>query len=116
MREAVQFLTDQDKCGVYLPTDKCSKTNKPVWEVFKSKHSKARTPSDEALPTYPTTPDLVDLDITSDVVERVASKLSGSAGLGGVDALDLKHWLLSFGKVSMHLREVCTNHASWLGK
>jgi hypothetical protein len=42
----------------------------------------------------------VDVDITEDVVETVARRLSGSTGAGGVDAQAVSHWLLQFGKMS----------------
>jgi hypothetical protein len=42
----------------------------------------------------------VPVEITGDVVERVALKLSGAAGPGGTNAVDLRNWLLRFGEES----------------
>jgi hypothetical protein len=47
-------------------------------------------------------------DMTSEV------GLSGSAGPGGVDSVDLQNWLLRFGKESLALREEIAEWASWL--
>jgi hypothetical protein len=38
-------------------------------------------------------------------VDDVASGLSGGAGPGGTDAVDLKNWLLRFGSESEFLRD-----------
>ena len=46
---------------------------------------------------YKTTPVLFPVDITEDVVELVAKKLSGSAGPGDTHLDALQGWLLKFG-------------------
>jgi len=46
----------------------------------------------------------VPLNVTATDVEKVASKLSGAAGPSGVDAVDLRNWLLRFGAESEALR------------
>ena len=58
---------------------------------------------------YNSTPCLVPSLITEDVVQEVASKLSGSAGLGGVDSIQLKHLLLKHGKASSKLQKAVAN-------
>jgi hypothetical protein len=42
-------------------------------------------------------PESVLIEITGNMVEDVASLLSGGAGPGGPDGADLKNWLLRFG-------------------
>jgi hypothetical protein len=54
---------------------------------------------------YEEVPEAVPLVITGDVVEKVASRLSGGAGPGGSDAVDLRNWLLRFGAESEALRD-----------
>jgi hypothetical protein len=49
-----------------------------------------------------------------DVVKDVASRLSGGAGPGGTDAIDLKNWLLRFGAESKSLRDSLAGLAKWL--
>jgi hypothetical protein len=54
---------------------------------------------------YGNVPEPVPVEITADVVEDVASRLSGGAGPGGTDAVNLKNWLLRFGAESEFLRD-----------
>ena len=71
-------------------------------EVLKSKHPPLRDPtqlgSEEGVfEPYPTLPKAMPMCITQDIVETVASKLSGAAGPGGTDGEELKSWLLQYG-------------------
>ena len=52
------------------------------------------------------TPEFVDLSITAEHVEKVASHLSGGAGLTGFDSAALKGLLLAHGQASQRLRVV----------
>ena len=65
-------------------------------------------------PSYGYTPTAIPVDTTRETVEKVASALSGSAGPGGTDAVDLRNWLLRFGKESDALWEEMAAWASWL--
>ena len=56
----------------------------------------------------------MELDITTEHVATVASKMSGSAGLGGVDSSSLQHWLLKFGTASAALRKAVAEMTDWL--
>ena len=47
----------------------------------------------------------VPVDCDAETVEEVASKLRGGAGPSGVDAIQLKNWLLWHGRASQVLRE-----------
>ena len=59
--------------------------------------SKACTPTEASLDSYPDRPpELVPVDITDDVVTAVAGRLSGGSGPGGTDSVSLQHWLLRF--------------------
>ena len=42
-------------------------------------------------------PEIVTLEFTKDEVTWVTSKLSGASGAPGVEAIDLRNWLLCFG-------------------
>jgi hypothetical protein len=48
------------------------------------------------------------------MVKKIAPWLSGSAGPGGVDSVDMQNWLLRFGKESLALQEEIAKWASWL--
>ena len=72
------------------------------------------TIGDSVFETYEATPQAIPLEITAEVVEAVASKLSGAAGRGGTDAVALQNWLLRFGSESEQLRLEMSAWASWL--
>jgi hypothetical protein len=123
LRSAVRSLTQQDQGGVLQPDDLCSKTGKPVLAVLRSKHPKMRDPQPDmtdpdrgSFEPYDEVPEPIPLVISGDVVEQVASRLSGGAGPGGSDAVDLRNWLLRFGAESEALRDaladICTMMAN----
>ena len=59
-----------------------------------------------AIHTYDTTQSLIDLDFTEDTVESLASKISASTDLSGMDPVQLKHLLLQHGGTSETLCQV----------
>ena len=52
--------------------------------------------------------------IMEDAVEKVAGKLTGRAGLTGLDSFMMKELLLKHGQASAHLRSAVSNLESWL--
>jgi xanthine dehydrogenase molybdopterin-binding subunit B len=83
-----------EKGGALLPEDKDDKTGDTVLDVLQSKHPAARVPDTSIMEEYNTLPDFVEIDITEEVVEKVAHRLTGSAGPGRSDLSALQHWLL----------------------
>jgi hypothetical protein len=122
LRKAVRKATSRDGGGVLQPDDACTKTGRPVIDVLREKHPKMRDPGTIDLDDndrgvfepYEAIPEAVPLSITADTVEKVAPKLSGSAGLGGTDAVDMRSWLLRFGTQSERLRHVLATFTEWL--
>ena len=121
IRPAVRNLTSRDQGGVLQPDDACTKTGQPVLEVLRGKHPPMRDPAPDledpdrgSFEPYPSLPEPVPVEITGDVVEKVASKLSGAAGPGGTDAIDLRNWLLRHGAESEFLRNSLASIAEWL--
>ena len=53
-----------------------------------------------AFEDYGEVPETVPLDFSEDDVTWVASKLSGTAGLLGEEAIEIRSWLLRFGCVA----------------
>jgi hypothetical protein len=105
IRSAIRTLTRREGGGVLEPDTACTKTGLPVLEVLRSKHPAMRDPNPAdigvgAFESYEDTPQPIPQDITGDIVEEVASKLSGGAGPGGTDAVALQSWLLRFGAES----------------
>jgi di/tripeptidase len=72
LRTLVWWVTKQEKGGVLIPEDTDEKTGKKVIDVLRSKHPDARVPDASELENYETVPDFVDLDITNEVVKKVA--------------------------------------------
>ena len=119
LRVAVRFATNRDGGGVLQPDDPCTKTGRPVLEVLRDKHPAMRVPDAtslqrEAFESYDSTPEPVPLNITPEIVEKVACRLSGGAGPSGTDSVDLRNWLLRFGAESAGLRRELALHAEWL--
>ena len=114
LRSAVRYITEREAGGVLMPDEVDGKSGDPVADVLRSKHPEARTPDAAELEAYDEVPDFVDLDITPTVVEKVARRLSGSAGPGGTDSIALQHWLLRFGESSKRLRAVVAEFAGWM--
>jgi hypothetical protein len=119
LRAATRNLTNRDGGEVLKPDDTCTKTGRPVVEVLHSKHPELREPpsvgsATGAFEPYGNTPQPIPVDITAEDVEAVATRLTGAAGPGGTDAVDLRNWLLRFGKESEALREEMALWASWL--
>jgi hypothetical protein len=72
-----------------------------VWQVLQEKHPALCNPvtvgdADGAFKPYPDLPAPIPVCITQDDVEAVSSRLSGAAGPGGTDAVELSNWLLRY--------------------
>ena len=59
-------------------------------------------------------PKIVPLNFTEDDITWVASKFSGAVGELGVEAIELRNWLLCFGCVSEELRVVVASLEVWI--
>ena len=71
-------------------------------------------PGLESLEDFEETPEFVDLSITAEHVEKVASHLSDGAGLSGFNSAALKSLLLAHGQASQRLRVVFARFIEWL--
>ena len=65
-------------------------------EILESKHPIGRDVEISSLPIFEFCPELINIEVTEDSVEKVARKLSGSAGLSGIDSVYMSHWLLKY--------------------
>ena len=102
LRQAVRNFTNRGTGGVLQPSEPCTKTGRPVLDVLKEKHPPLQDvpidgPPGSAFEPYDTVPTPLTVYITDEILETVASRLSGAAGPSGTDATDLKGWLLRFG-------------------
>jgi hypothetical protein len=119
LRSAVRNLTSREAGGVLSADGICSKTGRPVVDVLREKHPDIRDPpsvggATGAFERYPLLPTAIPVCVTGDTVEQVAAKLSGAAGPGGTDAVDLRSLLLRFGTESAAFREEMAAWASWI--
>ena len=119
LRAACRTLTDRDGGGVLGPNDVCTKTGVPVLEALRAKHPPLRDPTSVGLEggafePYDRAPTQVPVVVTADVVEDVASRLSGSSGPSGTDAVELRNWLLRYGGSSAALRSELAALTTWI--
>ena len=111
VRTAARYITQRESGGVLQPTQKDTKTykvdgqltEKTVLESLMLKHLKAREPSTKTLERYVNVPPKVRITIREDMVGTTSGKLSGGAGLGGLDATALQQLLSARGRASTHL-------------
>ena len=73
-----------------------------------------RKPHFSTLESYEEMPIFIPVDIMDDMVKLVVRKLSGSAGIGGMDSEALQFWLQKFGDTSKTLRIIVEYFADWL--
>lgn len=109
VRDAVNWLvTNKDKGGVLHPNDEIDMTGKTVIDVLKEKHPVPSVP-DHSLFTLLNEmnemPCLLQVDITSEHVEKVARKLHGGGGPFGATSDHWMDYLLHYGQASFRLGE-----------
>eukprot|EP00957_Ditylum_brightwellii_P188870 14376896-Ditylum_brightwellii.AAC.1 len=73
LHQVVYRITGWDKGRLLQPSDTCFKTDKPVSKVLLSKHPSPSQPSEEVSPEYDAVPAFIDLDVMTDMVEKVAT-------------------------------------------
>ena len=88
------------------------KSGLPVVEVLRSKHPPERILDD--FDDLGEAPPLPKLDISQEIVERVAKTMGGATGPGGVDASQLQLWLKQYGGYSKSLREEVALFDEWM--
>ena len=119
LRKAVCQATNREGGGCLLLDDQCTKTRRPVAEVLREKHldmrvSPVEKPTCAAFKEYEEVPETVPLNFTEDDVTWAASKLYGTAGSMGAEAMELRNWLLRFRCASEELRVVVARLADWM--
>ena len=74
----------------------------------------AKKPACAAFEEYGEVPKTIPLDFTEDDVTWVPSKLSGASGALGVEANELRNWLLCLGCASEELNVVVASLDDWM--
>ena len=121
LRQDVRRATDREGLGCLLPHDQCTKTGQPVAEVLRKKHPDmhvppVKNPTCAAFEGYEEVIETVPLDFTEDDVTWFASKLSGTEGALGAEAVELRNCLLCFGCASEESRVIVSRLADWMSK
>lgn len=114
IREAVRFITEREGCGALHPTNIDAKSKERVIDVLHSKHPDPRVTQQSTLTDYESLPAVIPVRISEETVDTIARRLSGSAGPGGTDAINLQHWLLRHGMMSQKLQTSLAKFATWL--
>eukprot|EP00957_Ditylum_brightwellii_P174966 13322013-Ditylum_brightwellii.AAC.1 len=96
LRQAVRWLTCQEKGGLLSSNNRCTKSGEVVSEVLRSKYPESVEPQLDALQAFPHMLAFMDVNVMASMVEKVARKLSGAAGPDGVDAVTVVDWLLRY--------------------
>ena len=73
-------------------------------EVLASKHPIGKDVEIGSLPIFESYPELVNIEVTEDSVDKVVRRLSGSVGPSEIDSVSMSHWLLKFGGTRINLR------------
>ena len=81
LRQKVLWFTGRDKGGLILPNNTDVNTDTLVADFLFSKHLNRTLPALEAFHPYVLSPDLVNFDITSNIVDRVPKSMKGAAVL-----------------------------------
>ena len=117
LRNTVRMVTNCGKDGLLKPTNECSRTKLPVIDVLRAKHPDIRVPDlidgDQAqsFSEYMWIDEHIPIMCHEDYVSRIAPKLSGTAGLSGLDGEHLKGWLLWH---MLHADALCEEMGKWV--
>ena len=109
VREANYIITKRSARGGILhpndmANDKKGPLNKTVFEVLKEKHPQPKQLDEEVFVECDGLSVMTDVDINTNLIEKVAIRLRGSGGPSGTDS-DWRNLLLRYGARSKRLRE-----------
>ena len=90
LRQAFHLVTGWDKGGLLLPIDTDTNDGTLVMDVLISKHTEPTPPKMEAFNIYDSTPPLVYLYTTPNIVKQVDKKIQGAEGSRGIQTVDWK--------------------------
>lgn len=108
VREAMSSLDEDGESSVLDPQSLTGENGRTVLDELKSKHPSPSIPAPHLLripDDLQGVPSLLPVQITADVVEKVAHKLHGGGGPSGVKADQWTDFLLRYGRSSHQLRE-----------
>ena len=89
----IRYASEREKGEILMPGDVDEKAGDLVSEVLESKHPIGRDVEISSLLIFESCPELINIEVTEDNVEKVAKRLSGSAGPSGIDSVAMSHVL-----------------------
>ena len=95
-KDIVQSVTERGRGRLYQPGNKCTKTGRPVLNILRDKHPKARILAEEDFDSYQSTPDSIRFFAFEVVVAKQADFCTA--------------WLLRYGA---HLKPFCVEMVKW---
>uniref|UniRef100_A0A8D8RP38 Reverse transcriptase domain-containing protein n=1 Tax=Cacopsylla melanoneura TaxID=428564 RepID=A0A8D8RP38_9HEMI len=113
LRDATRWLTDRSSGGVHKLNDVLP-DGRTVFEVLQEKHPEQLNPDPNLFLSDDPLPALIDVDVSSNHIEKVARTLRGGAGPSGTDADQWKSMLLRYGHQSALLRETVASLVRFL--
>ena len=84
--QVVRRVTGWDKGAPLLPIDTDTKTGTSAEQILRFKNPGLISPALEVFHPYASIPALIDLEIKSDIINRVAKEMHSMAGTGGINA------------------------------
>ena len=109
VRSVVRVVTNRDLGDLYLPTDTCTKTGRPVIDILREKHPDPTIPDESHFDEYSAevteeSMTTMSLYFTDKDVAKAAKGLGGCAGPAGIGGLVLRGWVLRKGVPFKKLR------------
>ena len=103
MRSAIQYASERGKGGILMTGGVNVKTVYLVSEILESKHPVGTDIKTSSLPIFGSYPELINIEMIENNVEKVAKRLLGSTDLSGIDSVYMSHGPLKFGGTSTNL-------------
>ena len=101
-RVAIRYTSEREKSGILMPGDVDEKSGDLVSEIQESRYLVEKEVKISSNPIFKSYPELINIQVTEDSVEKVAKMLFGSAIPSGIDSVSMSSWLLKFGGVRTH--------------
>ncbi|CAB0001695.1 unnamed protein product [Nesidiocoris tenuis] len=105
LRDATRWITGRANVGGVLQLEDVMPNGATVLDTLRDKHPLQFKPPRESIITANPLPLMVDVDVTANLIEKVARSMRGSAGPSGTNASQWQNMLLRFGAHSNQLRE-----------
>ena len=114
LSQEVCRFTGREKGVLIFPTETDMNTETLVTDVIFSKHPNRTSSALEEFHPYVSSPALIDLDITSDIVDQATKKMKGAAGPWRTEIVNWQDCTLHYEVSSWQLQEYISTLVWWL--